>query len=202
MTPAAVKATGLKGFMQWLQQDQPGVYAAVAAKIAKAVPTGFSGFNGSVLMSRRLAMGRRSMALRGYGRLGDCSGISSVGTCAAMAIPNLCLDPASCLVTPGIETSCAANSGATSSVDLTGVANIINSVAGAALTAQQNAAYNNLLQTQLSRASTGLTPLVLSSRAAGIPTIGGLTSGSSSSLLLLAGGGVLLYLLFGRRRAA
>jgi hypothetical protein len=192
MTPA-VSATGLKGFLQWLQADQPAVYAAAAKQIAKAVPKGFSGFNGSALMSRRLAAGRRSMALRGYAGLGDCGscGISAIGTCATLATSSINFG---C----NVETSCAANSGATCAPSLTGIANIINSVAGAALTAQQNAAYNQLIQTQLSRASTGLSPLQLSSSAAGIPTIAGLTSGSTGTLLLIGGAGVVLYLLFGR----
>lgn len=191
MTPA-VSTTGLRGFLQWLQADQPAVYAAAAKQIAKAVPKGFSGFNGSALMSRRLAAGRRSMALRGYAGLGDCGcGISSVGTCATLGVSSINFG---C----NVETSCAANSGATCAPSLTGIANIINSVAGAALTAQQNAAYNQLVQTQLSRASTGLSPLQLSSSEAGIPTIAGLTSGSTGTLLLVGGAGVLLYLLFGR----
>jgi hypothetical protein len=181
----AISQTGLKGFLLWLKQDQPGVYAATAAKIAKAAPRGFSGFNGSVLMTRRLNAARRSMRLRG---LGDCCGITAVGVCAALATPNIC-----------IETSCAANSGATCSSDLTGIANIINSVTGAALTASQQAQYNQILQSQLGRASSGLPPLVVSSTASGVPLLSGLTSGGTGTLLLLGGGAVLLYLLFGKK---
>jgi hypothetical protein len=188
----AITATGLKGFLQWLQQDQPAVYTATAAKIAKAVPKGFSGFNGSVLQAARLRVGRRSMALRGYGALGCCAAaepaMSAVGTCATLATPNFCIT----------DTSCAANSGVTCASSLSGVASIINSVTSAALTAQQQSQYNTLLQTQLSRASTGLSPLTLSSSAAGVPLIPGLSS-SGSTVLLLGGAAVLLYLLFGRR---
>jgi hypothetical protein len=189
MTQKAITATGLKGFLQWLQADQPGVYAAAASKIAKAVPKGFSGFNGSVLTTRRLAAGRRSMRLRGYGALGDCSCmLSAVATCSTMATPDFCL-----------ETSCAANSGATCASSLTGIANIINSVTGAALSAQQQANYNSMVQSQLARASTGLPPLTLSSTAAGVPLLSGLTSGGTGTLLLFGGGAVVLYLLFGRK---
>jgi hypothetical protein len=199
MTQQAITATGLKGFLQWLKQDQPGIYAATAGQIAKAVPKGFSGFNGSALTAARLRVGRRSMALRGYGSLGCCGTseptLSQVGTCAAMANPSINF---SCVGSCSVETSCAANSGATCSSALTGVANIINSVAGAALSASQANAYNNLVQTQLSRASTGLPPLQLSSSAAGLPTIGGLSS-STSALVWVAGGAALLYLLFGRK---
>jgi hypothetical protein len=193
MTVQAISATGLKGFLQWLQQDQPAIYSATAAKIAKAVPKGFSGFNGSAKTAARLAVGRRSMRLRGYGALG-CCGIQSVGTCAATA----------CTPNFSIDTSCAANSGATCASSLTGVANIINSVAGAALSASEASTYNSLVQTQLARASTGLSPLQLSSTTAGVPTIAGLTSGSTGTLLLVAGAGLLLWMLAsgGNRRTA
>lgn len=183
MTQAAITDTGLKGFLLWLKQDQPAVYKATAAQIAKAVPRGFSGFNGSVLMTRRLGAARRSMRLRGLGDSCFCS----VGICAALATPNICID-----------TSCAANSGATCSSSLTGIANIINSVTGAALTAAQQAQYNQILQSQLGRASSGLPPLVLSSSGAGIPLLSGLT-GSSGTLLLVGGAAVVLFLLFGRK---
>jgi hypothetical protein len=193
MTAQAISATGLKGFLQWLQQDQPGIYAATASKIAKAVPKGFSGFNGSAKTAARLAVGRRSMRLRGYGGLGCCA-IQSVGTCAATgSTPNFCID-----------TSCAANSGATCASSLTGVANIISSVAGAALSASEANTYNNLVQTQLARASTGLSPLQLSSTTAGVPTVTSALSGSTGTLLLVAGAGLLLWMLAsgGNRRTA
>lgn len=184
---SAISATGMRGFLQWLQQDQPAIYAAAASKIAKAAPRSFSGFNGSVLRSMKLQAGRRSMQLRG---LGDCSCISlaAVGNCDLNIAPNVCID-----------TSCAANSGTTCASSLTGVANIISAVAGAALTAQQQAAYNNMVSTQLARAQGGLSPLTLSSSAAGIPIISGLTSSTTGTVALLAGAGLLLYLLFGRK---
>jgi len=169
--------------------DQPGVYAATASRIAKAAPRSFSGFNGSVLRNIKLSQGRRSMALRGYARLGCCStgcapGLQSVSSCAIAVAPNVgCID-----------TSCAANSGTTCSSSLTGVANIISSVSAAALNAQEASAYNNLVSTQLARAQQGLPPLTLSSTAAGIPTIPGLTSSSTGTLVLLGGAALLAYL--------
>ena len=184
MTVQAIGATGLKGFLQWLQQDQPAIYAATASKIAKAVPKGFSGFNGSAKTAARLAVGRRSMRLRGYGGLGCCA-VQSVGTCAATdCTPNF-----------NICTSCAANSGATCSSSLTGVASIINSVAGAALSASELANYNSMVQSQLARASTGLPPLTLSSGAVGVPTVSSALSGSTGTILLVAGAGLLLWML-------
>jgi hypothetical protein len=184
MTVQAIGATGLKGFLQWLQQDQPAIYAATASKIAKAVPKGFSGFNGSAKTAARLAVGRRSMRLRGYGGLGCCA-VQSVGTCAATA----------CTPNFNICTSCAANSGATCSSSLTGVASIINSVAGAALSASELANYNSMVQSQLARASTGLPPLTLSSGAVGVPTVSSALSGSTGTILLVAGAGLLLWML-------
>jgi hypothetical protein len=185
MTVQAIGSTGLRGFMKWLQQDQPAVYAATAAKIAKAAPKGFSGFNGSALRAALLRSGRRSMQLRGYGGLG-CCGIQSVGTCSATC--------GTSAINWGTCTSCAANTGATTGTCLTGIANIINSVAGAALTVQQQSEYSSLVQQQLGRAQAGSSPLTISSSSAGVPLIGGL-SGTGSVLLLVGGAGVLLYLL-------
>lgn len=187
----AIAATGLKGFLQWLQQDQPAIYAATAAKIAKAVPRGFSGFNGSTLTSMRLQQGRRSMRLRGY--LGGCCGPSS---CILASVPSVsCVTPAPNVC---IDVSCAANAGATCATALTGVANIITAVSSAALNAQEAATYNNMVQSQLARASTGLSPLTLSSSAVGVPVLSnnalGITS-SSNTWLLIGGAALVLWLL-------
>lgn len=184
---AAITATGLKGFLKWLQQDQPAVYAATAAAIAKAAPKGFSGFNGSALRTAQMRTGRRSMHLRG---LGCC--LCSVGVCAATCGSSSINWGSTC-------TSCAANTGAyTCNSSLTGIANIITSVTGAALTAAQQSQYNALLQQQLSRAGSGLPPQTLSSSGVGVPQIGSL--GTSGSLMLwLGGSAVVLYLLFGRK---
>jgi hypothetical protein len=184
---AAVSQTGMKGFLTWLKQDQPAIYAATAPTIAKAAPRGFSGANASALTNLRLAQGRRSMLMRGN-RLSGCCGLQSVSTCCGTPAP----------VGVNICTSCAANSGTTCASTLTGVANIVGTVASTVLSAQQQAQYNNLVQTQLSRAQAGLSPLQLSSSAAGVPTISGSSLGLSSgtgTLLLIGGGLALLWAL-------
>lgn len=194
MTQPAITATGFRGFLQWLKQDQPEVYAATALKIQQAVPRGFSGFNGSVVKNIRLSQGRRSMRLRGYGSLGCCAPLQAVGTCAALAVPQFC-----------VETTCAANTGATCNSTLTGVANIIAATSGAVLGQEQQATYNSIVQQQLARASAGTYPLAIYSRSSGIPLITGLVSGlggSSGTLLLVGGGVLLLWLLSSRRRSA
>jgi hypothetical protein len=179
----AISSTGLQGFMKWLQQDQPAIYAATAAKIAKAAPKGFSGFNGSLVQNMRLAQGRRSMRLRGY-TLGGCCG--SMGCSVSLSTVQ-----AACAITPVvgcIDTSCAANTGTTCASTLTGVANIITAASSAVLSAQQQSAYDSLVSTQLSRAQSGLTPLGLSSTAAGVPVV----SGSSLGVSTTSGGTLLL----------
>jgi hypothetical protein len=195
MAVQAISATGLKGFLQWLQQDQPAIYAATASKIAKAVPKGFSGFNGSAKTSHRLAIGRRSMQLRGYGGLG-CCGIQSVGTCAAtcgMSAVNIC-------------TSCAANGGSTCSSSLSTVASIVTSAASALLgCCNASSTYSGIVSSQLGRAGSGLSPLTISSAGAGVPVVAGTgLSGSTGTVLLIAGAGLLLWMLSsgGNRRTA
>jgi hypothetical protein len=185
---ATIQTTGLRGFLQWLQQDQPAIYAATAAQIQKAVPRGFSGFNGAVTQKIRLSQGRRSMRLRGYAGFGCCAPLQSVGLCAAMAPA-----PSFNFCSPNV--SCAANMGPTCNSTLTGVANIISSVAGAALSQEQLNSYNNMVQQQLQRASSGTWPLGVTSASLGIQKIGG----ASGSTWLLLGGGLLLAVMLARR---
>jgi hypothetical protein len=140
-----------------------------------------------MVKSMRLGQGRRSMRLRGYGSLGCCAPLQAVGTCAALAVPQFC-----------VETTCAANTGPTCNSTLTGVANIIAATSGAVLGQEAQNTYNSLVQQQLSRASAGSYPLSISSRSVGVPLITGLTSSSSGTLLLL-GGGLLLVWALSRR---
>lgn len=195
MTTPAITSTGLKGFLQWLQVDQPAIYQAAAAKIQKAVPKGFSNYNGSVVQNMRLSQGRRAQGFRGFGD--DTSDftpdLTAVGLDSTYATSGIDFGSDS-------DTSDAANSGTTDASTLTGVANIISSVSGAVLSQQQQQTYNNIVQTQLQRAQQGLPPLNLTSSASGLPLISGLSSGSSS-LVWLGGAAVLLYLLVGRKRA-
>jgi hypothetical protein len=185
---AAISSTGMRGFLQWLQQDQPAIYAATAAKISKAAPKGFSGFNGSVVQNMRLAQGKRSMRLRGYS-LSGCCGSMGCGVSLSTVQPACAIAPNVC-----IDTACAANSGTTCASTLTGVANIITAASSAVLSAQQQSAYDSLVSTQLQRAQSGLTPLSLSSTAAGVPVVSGSSLGVStnSGTLLLIGGALLL----------
>jgi hypothetical protein len=187
-----IAQTGLKGFLLWLKQDQPGIYQATAAAIAKAAPKGFSNYNASVVTRMRKSQGRRSMAQ--FGSLGDDS--DSMLQSVSFDSSDSSLLPDDISYAP--DTSTVANSGTTDAATLNSVANIINSVAGAALGEQQQQTYSQLVNAQLARAQQGTNPLVLSSRTAGIPLLGSLTSSSGGLLVLGIGAVVLLALLGGR----
>lgn len=53
-----ITATGLRGFLEWFQQDQPGIYAKVAPYLPKVAPQAFSAYT------------RRSKTLRGIYKRG------------------------------------------------------------------------------------------------------------------------------------
>jgi hypothetical protein len=53
-----ITATGLRGFLEWFQQDQPGIYAKVAPHLPKLAPQAFSAYT------------RRSKTLRGIYKTG------------------------------------------------------------------------------------------------------------------------------------
>jgi hypothetical protein len=173
-----ITATGLKGFMQWLKQDQPAIYKATALQIAKAAPQGFSGFNGAYAQSVRLRRGRASM----HG-LGSCCSTSCITTCST-------------------ETSCAANSGSSTAQTLSAAASVISAASSAVLSQEQQNSYNSLVNSQLQRAQSGLTPLTASSASVGVPTVTSSSSSSSSTGLLLLAAGAAALLFFGSRRRA
>jgi len=48
--------TGIRGYLKWLREDQPGIYEKVAAKIAQAVPQAFSDREQSVAQSALMGL--------------------------------------------------------------------------------------------------------------------------------------------------
>jgi hypothetical protein len=91
---------------------------------------------------------------------------------------------------PTVDTSTAANNGVSSSAVTSAIGAVIGATSAAYLTSQQAALQNQIIQTQLQRAQSGLAPLTTSLNAAGIPTVSVGASLSGSNLLLLAGLGI------------
>lgn len=169
-----IKATGAKGFLQWLATENPHTYAKIQPQLSIMAQNGDlpSGpGTGSQNLGRIGRIGK-------YGRLGylgDCCGLApiSLNTCAITvcsatqtAITNA---PSTCSVT-----AAAPSSGSSSTSWLSSIASLVQG-AETAVTA------NQATQIQLARAKAGLPPLNLS--AYGVSTTPGLNLGLSSSTL-------------------
>lgn len=227
-----IKETGLRGFLLWLKQVQPGIYAKIAPQLPTAIPAGFAdyhagawrvaGLSGEQAFAKLRQIygssnfgGRESQAMADYslpeivvtGNYTDATstpdystGISPIEAGPiSMAMPSFSIDSSTA---SAVDTAAAANMGPTSSSILNAVNSLVGTAASAFMTTSQVNNMNKAVQTNLTRAQSGLAPLPLSMY--GIPT------SSSSSLTgalgvspgmmifgLLIGGA---YLLLGKKR--
>lgn len=180
--------TGIRGYLKWLQRDQPEVYRIVAPHIAQRVPGAFSDHE-------------QSLAL---GALFDTTGAAVPGVTTYFGDTTTDFTGASSGIQPDVAT--AANTGAASPSIIGDIANLVTQAAqavkGYQLTQAQINTYNQLNQQQLQRAASAGTPLSISSSSLGIPLLtsaGGTQLGSGALLAVGAVVGLLWFL--GRRRA-
>jgi hypothetical protein len=68
---APITATGMKGFLLWIQREQPVLFARIATKIPKAVPQAFSAYT-----ARRKRLGRIYGARFPVGKPASLSGFA------------------------------------------------------------------------------------------------------------------------------
>lgn len=162
--------TGIRGYLKWLQRDQPAVYRIAAPHIAQRVPGAFSDHE-------------QSLAL---GALFDTTGGAVPGVTTYFGDDSTDTTGASSGVQPDVAT--AANTGAASPSIISDIANLVTQAAqavkGYQLTQAQINTYNQLNQQQLQRAASANTPLTISSSSLGIPLL------SSASPGTILGGGV------------
>ena len=193
MTAAAalpITATGIKGFLKWLQREQPAVYVRAAPQIAKLVPQAFSRFGrlGTYRTSRSIVLASERRLQR-MGSLGQDTTLQPIDLSATtdMSVPT-------------VDVADAANSGPTSSGTASMIANIVNGISSLYLTKQQSDLNSQIVSAQIANAAAGRPPLNVSPGAYGIPAI---TAGTSSSTTwLLVGGGLLVVAaLFARKRS-
>jgi hypothetical protein len=218
-TAPPITSTGMKGFLQWYQREQPAVYAQAAPVIQQQLPQVFSGYNqskrqvvrsraGLASLERRVsAGGRLPRAMTRLHGLGQCLCFESC-IAAGLQSPNVCLatEEVSCQALCSITvaapstTTCVAStantSAGTSTPTTSAVASIIGGIVGATLVGSQLETANAMTDQQLLRAQAGLVPLNLSMGASGVPLISSTgTSGTGSLLLvLLIGAGLLLMM--------
>lgn len=161
-----INDTGTRGFLKWLQADQPGIYARIAPNLPRLAPQLFSDFEagGAAAGAHRRAAGMGDVTLQPID-------VTATGT------------------VPTVDVADAANSTATDGGTASWLSSLINGVSSAYMTVTQANTNQQIVNAQLQRAAQGLPPLSISSGAAGVPTI---TAGASSSSLLIWGGLALL----------
>jgi len=185
-----IQDTGIRGYLKWLQCDQPGIYARAAPIIAQQVPEAFSDRE-------------QSMAMAGLMGFAD-EAASGVTTFFGDAVA---FDDSASVPTSGetgtTDVASAANSGAASSATISAIGNIVNSVAQYFLNKQQAELNAQVNAPQLQRAGAGLTPGATSSASVGVPQVqaAGVAGGTVANVVMVGlVSGLLLYALMGKGR--
>jgi hypothetical protein len=182
MTSANITDTGIRGYLKWLQHDQPGLYKRVAPHIAQLVPQAFSDHEQSLALGA-LSDDAATGVTTTFDTFDAFSGASA-----------------------GTDVANAANTGAASPDIASAITNIVTAGLQAYTTQQttqaQIDAYKQINQAQLQRAISGGTPLAVSSSSLGIPIV---TGGTAAAGIGAAGVGIAvlvgLYLLGRKGRA-
>lgn len=166
-----IQETGVRGYLKWLQTDQPGLYMKVAPIIAQKVPEAFSD------REQSQAMG----ALMGFAD--DAFGTTTFFGSGADPL----FDSSASASSSGPDVASAANSGASSSSIVSSIGNIVSAIGQVYLAKSQVDTLNQVNQIQLQRAAAGLPPLNTSTLQLGVPQVQvGLNSQT------LTGGGIAL----------
>jgi hypothetical protein len=184
---ANITATGTRGFLLWLKEFQPAVYAKIAPTLPAQAPDLFTEFE-----SAGGALGAYSRGLNGLGSNGSGTDVS------LQPISISSFDTS----VPTVDVASAANSSGPSSSTSSWLSSLINGVSSAYMGYTQAQNQQAIVNAQLQRAQAGLPPLDIAPGANGIPTIS-VSSITSSPVLWIAGGalviGVFLFASRGRR---
>jgi hypothetical protein len=192
-----ITATGMKGYLQWLRADQPGLFQIIAPQLPQLVPQAFSDYEQSQAMGY----------LMGFADDSDDSDDDAldVETDAGDDLPTTIADPTLQTVSvsasdlaPSVSIISAANSGSADPAVTAGVQSTVSTalnalVANGTITAAQAQTYANMTATQLANAQSGASPTQLSSAASGLgQLVSSVGSGLASTTGLLVIAGVLL----------
>jgi hypothetical protein len=166
--------TGVRGFLKWFQQAQPGLYQKIAPEITKHATGAFDDYHA------------------GYWKV--------AGLGQADALQMLSVDPGLISI-PNVDVSDAADSGAKSSSLTNTISNIVNGISTLYMTKKQADIQQQVVNTQLQRAALGLPPLPTSLSNLGVPQVSvGLSGGTGTGLVIagIAVAGLVLFSMMGR----
>src|SRR5208282_1772051 len=111
--------TGVRGFLKWFRQEQPGLYKKVAPQVAAQLPQAFSGYHDGGWKTAGMSRTQvNAMMNRQFSGLGDDTIDISNDLTPVESAGDLIGTPTT------VDVSTAANTGSTSS----GVANAIGSI--------------------------------------------------------------------------
>ncbi len=157
--------TGIRGYLKWLQRDQPGIYARVAPYIVQQAPAAFSDHEQSQAM-------------------GSLMGLAD-GTTTTFDTTDM-FGNQTAVTYPGSDVASAANSGAADPSTTSIIANLVSAVGQAYMTKQQLDLLNKVNNIQLTNAQLGLPQMDLSTLHLGLPQVG-VNVGLSGSTLTAGG---------------
>lgn len=164
-----INETGVRGFLKWYQQAQPGLYKKIAPEVAKHVPAAFTDYH------------------NGHWKI--------AGLGQSDALQQLSVDP-SLIRAPTVDVSTAANDGAASSSITDTISNIVKGISTLYLTKKQADIQQQVVNTQLQRAAAGLPPLPTSLSNLGVPQVNvGLSGGMGTGLVVAGSVAALLFIL-------
>jgi hypothetical protein len=170
-----IQDTGIRGYLKWLQRDQPGIYKAIAPQIAQYAPEAFSDYEQSQAMGSLMGLGDGLTTFFGTDSSPD----------------------------PSTDVASAANSGASSPSITSMISNLVGAASQAYLAKTQVDNLKAINNIQLQRAQMNLSPLDTSSLTLGVPQVNvGLSKGTltGGGIALAVGAGLaLLFLLSGKR---
>lgn len=213
-TPAPITDTGMRGFLKWFKQNQPGIYQKIAPQLPALVPNMFSQYHagGWKIAGLSAIDARKKLASIYRGKFSDRSTMGNLGqyanyagTGVGSAYANYVGQAAggslaaASAATP-VDVATAANIGPTASNIASTVGSLINTASTAYLTVNAAQAQSNLVNTNLQRAQAGLPPLTTAISSLGVPIITGTSLGNGNIMLLLLIAGAVVIATSGKHK--
>jgi hypothetical protein len=192
-------SSGVRGFLEWLDEQQPGISAKVKTQLPTKVPGAFSAYHAGgwqtagMSPSQAAAVSAQS-TLGAYRRMGGLGDVSFDNTPPLIATTQDITNAAATVPPIPIEVTQAADDSSTSTSITDAISGVVKGISSLYLTKQQADIQQQVVNTQLARAAAGLPPLPTSLANLGVPQVSvGLSTGTGTALLI--GGGIIAALL-------